>query len=56
MRSKIKYLIKACLDKKIKTKWFKITNVILIVLIVGIINLNSIVKYFGGDFDKTNTI
>ncbi len=56
MKSKIKYLIKACLDKKIKTKWFKITNVILLILIVGIINLNSIVKYFGGDFDKANTI
>lgn len=56
MKNKIKYLIKACLDKKIKTKWFKITNVILLILIVGIINLNSIVKYFGGDFDKSNTI
>lgn len=56
MKRKIKYLIKACLDKKIKTKWFKITNILLIILIVGIINLNSIVKYFGGDFDKTNTI
>lgn len=56
MKNKIKYLIKACLDKKIKTKWFKITNIVLIVLIVGIINLNSIVKYFGGDFDKKSTI
>lgn len=56
MRSKIKYLIKACLDKKVKTKWFKITNVILLILIVGIINLNTIVKSFGGDFDKNNTI
>lgn len=56
MKKKIKYLIKVCLDKKIKTKWFKITNVLLVILIVGIINLNSIVKSFGGDFDKTNTI
>ena len=56
MRSKVKYLIKACLDKKIKTKWFKITNIILLILIVGIINLNTIVKSFGGDFDKNNTI
>ena len=52
MKNKIKYLIKACIDKKIKTKWFKITNIVLLILIVGIINLNTIVKSFGGDFDK----
>ncbi len=56
MKNKIKFLIKSCLDKKIKTKWFKITNVILVILIVGIINLNTIVKSFGGDFDKRNII
>ncbi|HOP66000.1 MAG TPA: ABC transporter permease [Bacilli bacterium] len=56
MKNKIKYLIKNCLNKKVKTKWFKITNILLLILIVGIINLNSIIKYFGGDFDNGSII
>lgn len=56
MKAKIKYLIKTSLDKKIKTKWFKVVNILLLLLLVGIINLNSIIKSFGGDFDKINKI
>ncbi len=56
MRNKLKFLIKNSLDKKVKTKWFKIVNILLLVLIVGIINLNSIIKSFGGDFDEKSYI
>lgn len=54
--SKLKYLIKVSLNKKIKTKWFAITNILLLVLIVGLVNADSIVKFFGGDFEEETDI
>ena len=57
MNRKFLYLTKVSLRKKFKTKWFVITNVILAVAIVLFLNINSIVSFFGGDFDsKTNII
>lgn len=56
MINKLKYLTKLSLDKKIKTKWFLIANIILLVIIAGIINIDSIIKFFGGDFDKKTEI
>ena len=57
MSRKLKYLTKMSLDKKIKSKWFYITNIILLIIIVAIANIDSIIKLFGGDFDeKTNII
>ena len=57
MNRKFLYLTKVSLRKKFKTKWFVITNVILAVAIILLLNINSIVSFFGGDFDsKTNII
>lgn len=57
MSKKLKYLTKMSLDKKLKSKWFYIANIILCILIVAITNIDSIIKFFGGDFDeKTNII
>ena len=57
MNRKFLYLTKVSLRKKFKTKWFVITNIILAVAIVLFLNINSIVSFFGGDFDsKTNII
>lgn len=56
MTNKLKYLTKLSLDKKIKTKWFLIANIILLFIIAGIINIDSIIKFFGGDFDKKTEI
>lgn len=56
MTNKLKYLTKLSLDKKIKTKWFLIANIILLVIIAGIINIDSIIKFFGGDYDKKTEI
>lgn len=56
MKSKLKFLIKNNLNKKIKTKWFKIVNIILLIAIAGLINIDTIVKSFGGDFDNEYTI
>ena len=57
MNKKFLYLTKVSLRKKFKTKWFVITNIILAVAIILLLNINSIVSFFGGDFDsKTNII
>lgn len=56
MRSKLNYLIGISLKRKIKTKWFLIANIILAVIIIGIINIDSIIKFFGGDFDEKQKI
>ena len=56
MKNKLKYLTKISLNKKIKTKWFVIANVCLLLLIVGLVNADSIIKFFGGDFDKVTNI
>ena len=57
MNRKFLYLTKVSLRKKFKTKWFVITNIILAVAIILLLNINSIVSFFGGDFEsKTNII
>lgn len=56
MNNKFLYLTKVSLRKKFKTKWFVITNIILAVAIVLLLNINSIVTFFGGDFDSKTDI
>ena len=56
MRSKLGFLIGISLKKKIKSKWFLIANIVLALLIIGIINIDSIITSFGGDFNNTTTI
>ena len=53
MNRKLWFLTKISLNKKIKTKWFVIANLLFLILIVGLINIDSIIKAFGGDFDDT---
>lgn len=55
MRNKLKYLIGVSLGRKVKTKWFLVSQIILGILIIGMINMDTIINAFGGDFnDKTN--
>ena len=56
MKSKLSLLVKDGLNKKLNTKWFKIINIILLVVIVGLFNIDNIIKSFGGDFDKDKYI
>ena len=56
LKSKLEYLTKVSLERKIKTKWFLIANIILAVIIVGIINIDNVIKIFGGDFNETTKI
>lgn len=52
MTSKLNYLIGVSLKRKIKTKWFLVANIILGIVIAGIINIDSIIMLFGGDFNN----
>lgn len=56
MNKKLKYLTKVSLNKKIKSKWFLVANIIFAILIIGLLNIDSIIKFFGGDFDKETII
>ena len=52
MKNKFKFLTKDSLKKKICTKSFLIVNIVIFLITVCLINLDSVVKLFGGDFDK----
>ncbi len=56
MKKKMIYLMKMSLNKKIKTKWFIIANLALLLIIVGMVNIDSIIKFFGGDFDDMTQV
>ena len=56
MMNKFCFLTQSSFLKKIKSKWFLIVNILLLVVIVGIVNVDSIIKAFGGDFNDTNEI
>lgn len=56
MRSKLNFLINVSLKKKIKSKWFLIANIIISILMIGLINIDSIITFFGGDFDSKTKI
>ena len=56
MKNKFKYLVKYSLKKKIDTKWFKIVNVLLLVLIVFLVNMDYLINLFGGDFEEKERI
>ena len=56
MRSKLNFLIGVSLKRKMKSKWFVIANLAIALVIIGIINIDSVINYFGGDFSKKPTI
>lgn len=56
MKDKLKFLTKQSLNKKIKTKWFKVVNILLIILLLVIANIDLIVSFFGGDFESEITV
>ena len=57
MNKKFWYLTKMSFNKKAKSKWFIITNIILLIFIVALFNISTIIEFFGGDFDsKTKLI
>ena len=56
MKNKAWFLIKQSLKKKMDTKWFKIVNALICLLLIGVINIDKIINVFGGDFKDTVNI
>lgn len=56
MKAKLKFLTKQSLSKKIKTKWFKGVNILLLILLIVVTNIDQIVRFFGGDFEDVTKI
>lgn len=52
MKNKFLFLTKDSLKNKIKTKAFLTVNILLCLLLVAIVNLDSLIKLFGGDFNE----
>ncbi len=56
MRNKLGFLISVSLKRKIKSKWFIIANILVGLLIIGLLNIDTIINYFGGDFNEKRVI
>lgn len=56
MRAKFWYLVSKSFQKKAKSKWFIVANVILLLAIIMIANIDRMITYFGGDFDDQKEI
>ena len=56
MKNKLWYLTKMSFNKKVKTKWFVIANIFILVMICALINIDSIIKFFGGDFNDVTDV
>lgn len=56
MKTKLRFLIRQSLKKKTDTKWFKAANILILILLVGVINIDRIISFFGGDFAETTKI
>ena len=56
MKNKLKFLTLSSLRKKTRSKWFVTANVLLALLIICLINIDSIIKLFGGDFNEKQII
>ena len=53
---KLWYLVGVSLKRKVKTKWFVIANILLAAMIIGVMNIDTIITAFGGDFNEKTTI
>ena len=56
MMNKFLYLVKYGLKKKFKSKSFIISNIVICALLLIVTNIDSIISFFGGDFNETTNI
>lgn len=56
MKTKLKFLIKQSLKKKMSTKWFKVANILVLILLVGVVNIDRVISFFGGNFENSTKI
>lgn len=56
MKRKLKFLVKQSLAKKMNTKWFKVTNILIAICLIGLMNIDRIITAFGGDFEEKREV
>ena len=56
MKHKFWFLTKLSFKKKVLTKWFLAAQILMLVVTVGLMNINNIISFFGGDFSDETTI
>ncbi len=56
MKKKFWFLTKISLKKKVKSKWFLGVNILFACLIIFLLNIDTIVTFFGGDFESQTEI
>ena len=56
MNKKMQYLIENSLKKKFKSKSFIISNIVIVVCLLLLVNIDTIINFFGGDFGKNFNI
>lgn len=56
MKNKLFYLTKFSLKKKLGSKWFLFINLFLVLIIIGLVNIDKIISMFGGDFNNPTKI
>ena len=56
MKNKLNFLVSNSFKRKIKSKWFLVANIVLFVVLVVLLNIDTIISKIGGDFNKDNNI
>ncbi len=56
MRQKFWFLVSSSFQKKAKSKWFLVANILLLVAVVAVFNIDQIISYFGGDFSEEREV
>ncbi|MEG2457544.1 MAG: ABC transporter permease [Bacilli bacterium] len=54
--NKLSYLVLRSLKQKLTSKWFIVVNILLLIVIPLVINIDSVIKLFGGDFNEPTKI
>lgn len=52
MNKKMQYLIENSLKNKFKSKSFIISNIVIVICLLLLVNIDTIINFFGGDFGK----
>ena len=51
MKNKFDFLTAQSIKSKLSTKAFKIANIFMLIVVIVLVNIDSVIKFFGGDFD-----
>lgn len=51
MKNKFDFLTAQSIKNKLSTKAFKIANIFMLIVVIGLVNIDSVIKFFGGEFD-----